>query len=285
MVPFELLKKLNVFREVPPASLDQLAKTANVQTFQKGQIICEEGKKGDGFYLIVTGSVSVEKKLSHGDESRKVVARLGTEQFFGEMAFLQNQPYSATVVAQEETVVLLLTRAALTDSDQLLTMMTGLSDRLRSPTRELITIFEVAQIIGAGLALDELSRRVIEQLGFTLGNKISIGFYQWNPYNEEYSLLNATGPAKMEFAVAYEPVRPVSPQSGTILLTFIDMAGKREGLLAYHAPTETTFSSSEKQMIETVAAVLAPALSSVRLRDEEMARQKLQRSKQQGNYI
>lgn len=285
MVPIELIKKLKVFREVPVSGLDQLAKNATSQTFQTGQVVCEEGQKGEGFFLIVTGLVNVEKKLFQGDASRKVVAKLGPEQFFGEMAFLQNQPYSATVVAQEETLVLTLTRAAFKDADQLLTMMTGLSDRLRSTTRELITLFEVAQIIGAGYPLDKLSQRVIEQLGFTLDNSISIGFYQWNPFNEEYRLLNAMGPAKSQFELTYEPATPWEVKNGSLFLSQIDMSGQHEGLLIYHVPPETTFSSSEKQMIETVAAVLAPALASARFREEDAARQKLQRSKEQGHYL
>jgi CRP-like cAMP-binding protein len=294
MVSLDLLKKLSLFREVPPVALEQLARNAEVQSYKKGDILCEEGQKGEGFYLIVSGSATVEKKLFHGDNSRKVVARLGPEQFFGEMAFLQNQPYSATVVAQEDTVILTLSRTGLNDMankepkvalDQVLTMMTGLSDRLRSTTRELITIFEVARVLGEGLPLDGLASKVIEQLSLNLAGDISIGFYQWNPFNDEYTLVRAVGPQKKEFVAAFEPSRPITPKSGYYLFSQIDMSDKREGLLLYHADEGTTFSSGEKQMIETVAAVLAPALASARLREEEAARQKLQRSKQQGNYL
>ena len=73
MVGVELLKKLKVFREVPAAALDQLARNADSETFQAGQEICQEGTQGEGFFLVVTGAVTVEKKLFHGDNSRKVV--------------------------------------------------------------------------------------------------------------------------------------------------------------------------------------------------------------------
>ena len=65
MVAVDLIKGLKVFRDVPESALEKLARSVDSETFQKGDVICEEGKKGEGFYMVLSGSVAVEKKLVH----------------------------------------------------------------------------------------------------------------------------------------------------------------------------------------------------------------------------
>lgn len=284
MIPVERIKKLSVFQDVPAAALERLAANSTLKSFQPGEEICGEGEKGEGLFVVVSGLVTVDKNLFHGDKTKKTVARLGPGQFFGEMAFLQNQPYSATVSAHEPSDVLVMSRAALNDVEHFRTIMTGLSDRLRATTRELVTVFEVARVVGLGLTSEELSKQVVDQLSQNLSPKISIAFYKWNPFNDEYTLLSKAGTNQGEFPGVWEPAQALTAKKGFFLFSPIDVSGKREGLLLYHAEAGIEFSSGEKQMIETLSAVLAPALTSARFREEEMALQRFKRSKQEETY-
>ncbi|HZY94501.1 MAG TPA: cyclic nucleotide-binding domain-containing protein [Candidatus Bathyarchaeia archaeon] len=64
------------------------------RSYDKGEVIEKEGGFAVAFYLITNGSVEVRK-------AEKLVSKLGPRQFFGEMALIDKQPRSATVVSAE----------------------------------------------------------------------------------------------------------------------------------------------------------------------------------------
>jgi CRP/FNR family transcriptional regulator, cyclic AMP receptor protein len=75
-------------------SLDEISVDA-------GEVLCEEGTTGHEFFLIVNGTASVRRK------GRKV-ATLGPGKWFGELALLDRQPRSATIVAETDMDLLVL---------------------------------------------------------------------------------------------------------------------------------------------------------------------------------
>lgn len=72
-------------------------------TAPAGRVLCEEGTIGREFFFIVDGRASVRRN------GRKV-ALLGPGDYFGELALLDRQPRSATVVADTDMVLLNLTQ-------------------------------------------------------------------------------------------------------------------------------------------------------------------------------
>jgi CRP-like cAMP-binding protein len=68
----------------------------------EGTVLCEEGKRGSEFFLILEGEVVVEK---NGTE----ITRLKNGDFFGELALLDHEPRSATVRATTPCKLLVLT--------------------------------------------------------------------------------------------------------------------------------------------------------------------------------
>lgn len=289
MVPVESLKKFKIFQDAPMSQLEKLSKDMSEKSFSQGDVICKEDEAGGALYLISSGSVAVEKKAFQEEEGSKVVARLEMGEFFGEMAFLQGVPHSATVVAQEPTTILMFSRAALdelmkknpkTALEQVLTVSMGLSNRLRSTTRELVTVYETARAVGSALSIDELAKRVLGQLSLDLGPNASMAFYRWNIFNDEYALVFGLGHKKGAFPPTLEPSAELSFEKGQLLVSRIDMLNEREGLCIYYSQTPDAFLSGERQMMETVSAVLAPALAATRHREEEASRAMLQRGKQ-----
>jgi CRP-like cAMP-binding protein len=71
--------------------------------FGKGEHIIEQGEKGNTFYLVGRGELSVR---TGGVE----VSRLSRGNYFGEMSLLTGEPRTATVVALTDVVLLELGR-------------------------------------------------------------------------------------------------------------------------------------------------------------------------------
>jgi CRP/FNR family transcriptional regulator, cyclic AMP receptor protein len=76
----------------------------NVKHFEPGDIVFKEGEKGDLMYVLLEGSVELKKKVERGETVLKVVDT--PNDFFGEMALLDERPRSATAIASKKTKVL-----------------------------------------------------------------------------------------------------------------------------------------------------------------------------------
>ncbi|MBI4824036.1 MAG: cyclic nucleotide-binding domain-containing protein [Nitrospirae bacterium] len=76
-----------------------------VRAFKKGDTIIGEGDPGREMFIIQSGSVDVFKGEGEG---RIHLATLQRGDFFGEMSILENVRRSATVIAREETSLLVL---------------------------------------------------------------------------------------------------------------------------------------------------------------------------------
>ncbi|MES2965489.1 MAG: cyclic nucleotide-binding domain-containing protein [Bdellovibrionota bacterium] len=95
-----LLQNVYVFKELTPKELETVAAVAQVESFNSGDEIFTQGDSAVSFFVIKFGSV----KIKHtGKEDSVDVATLGTGSHFGEMAFVDGEKRSATVVAIERT--------------------------------------------------------------------------------------------------------------------------------------------------------------------------------------
>ena len=83
-------------------------------TYDKGARIIKQGDRGNEFFIILRGKVSVEKEEPDG--SRKFLINLESGDFFGEQALLSNERRNATCIAKTDTVTCLtLKRSAFDD--------------------------------------------------------------------------------------------------------------------------------------------------------------------------
>jgi len=82
-------------------------KIASYETFQDGQVIFEEGSNGDWIYVVEEGEVEISKNVGG---QRIVVETLDESDVFGEMAYIDKEPRSATATAKGTTVVGIIDR-------------------------------------------------------------------------------------------------------------------------------------------------------------------------------
>lgn len=86
-----VLARLPLFANVSKRHLRRVAALAEIREFEPGDTIVEKGDAPDGFYLILGGRAKVV--------ARPQARPLKTGDYFGEMALLDGEPRSATVVA------------------------------------------------------------------------------------------------------------------------------------------------------------------------------------------
>ncbi len=78
--------------------------------FSKGDVLFEEGARGDEAYIIRHGYVTIVKK--DGERTVELAAR-GPGEIVGEMALIDDAPRSASLIAKTDVEVELLTRKEL----------------------------------------------------------------------------------------------------------------------------------------------------------------------------
>ena len=122
------LRRVPIFRGLAKATLLEVARRVTEVAHPAGTTLVREGDPGDALCIIVEGTVEVIK------DGRSVAQMVGGD-FFGEISLIDGKPRSATVVAVEDTVPLML-RA--TDFQELLNIplvaraaLESLAQRLR----------------------------------------------------------------------------------------------------------------------------------------------------------
>lgn len=98
-----LLKSIDLFSQIPGEDLSQIAQITDQVQFEEGDEIFHEGDPGDSLYLVIEGRIRVHRG---GVE----VAVLGERQVFGEMALLDSEPRSASVLAVTDLTLLKIAR-------------------------------------------------------------------------------------------------------------------------------------------------------------------------------
>jgi hypothetical protein len=96
-----ILKTVNIFTTVPDDTLAAVAAVLEEVEVGADMPIFHKGDLGQAMYVIVAGSVRVHD----GDQ---IINQLGVYDVFGEMALLDAEPRSASVSAQEDTLLMRL---------------------------------------------------------------------------------------------------------------------------------------------------------------------------------
>lgn len=105
-----VLKVTPVFRKLAPQDLHTIAREAVVRHYDKGEVIFEQEAPSDAFYTIATGRVKIFKMLPTGKDM--ILEIFGPGDPLGAVAAYDGRPFPASAVALEDTVCIVIPRAA-----------------------------------------------------------------------------------------------------------------------------------------------------------------------------
>ncbi len=141
-----ILSNLDLIRRVPLFSLLTEAQAGSIadavvkRRYRRGEKIVEQGRKSNALFLMLTGRARVVATDARGREV--ILATLRPGDHIGEMSLIDNEPHSASVMAEVQTDVLELARHDFArclpeNSSMAYAVMRGLVQRLRSADRKI----------------------------------------------------------------------------------------------------------------------------------------------------
>jgi CRP-like cAMP-binding protein len=99
----ELLKKVPLFNSCTRRDLVLIARASDEIDFKPGRELIREGASGKEFFVIVDGTVDIER-------GGKKIDELGPGDWFGEAALLTDKPRNATVTTTSDVQAVVLTK-------------------------------------------------------------------------------------------------------------------------------------------------------------------------------
>lgn len=132
----DALADIPLFSSLSNKERQELARHVDELPIKSGAVLTKQGDPGDAFYLIVEGKADV---IKNGTK----IARLGPGDAVGEMALLDGEPRSATVMMTTDGTILTMPRrefkAVLHDIPGIGSkMLVALSLRLREANSKLV---------------------------------------------------------------------------------------------------------------------------------------------------
>ena len=146
------------------------------RTFAEGETVFAEGSRGDEMFVLMSGEVEIKKRVGSGQRLLKVVNQ--PNEFFGEMALVDNSPRSASAIASAESTLLVVDQAIFermvtTNGQFALKIIKTLSDRIRSSNMEISDLIDTSPRDRFVLGMVDYALKHGEKL-YNKGYKINI---------------------------------------------------------------------------------------------------------------
>lgn len=163
-----MLKNIDLFADLTDSAADALLRCAKQHKYPKNSIIVTEGDTQSNFYIVVSGSLKV---FVNGDDGRQVVLNwLGPGDYFGELALIDGDPRSASVITLSPTTLQVISQQ---DFQQFITadqaasfaMMKAMARRIRILTS---SVRDLALLDVYGRVANLLQQRAALQTNHTL---------------------------------------------------------------------------------------------------------------------
>jgi len=103
-----LLRSHPLFRDLPPAAIEQLAHYMTKRTFPRGAEIFAKGDPGTGLMGVLSGSVKISVRMGDGRDLVLNIAQEG--EIFGDMALLDGRSRSADASAMTDCELVVMER-------------------------------------------------------------------------------------------------------------------------------------------------------------------------------
>ncbi|MBI5555917.1 MAG: cyclic nucleotide-binding domain-containing protein [Elusimicrobia bacterium] len=94
----DFFSKVNIFNGLSRFAVGKLVTAMYSRKYEAAEIICPEQELGKALFIIMSGEVAITRQSGTRRED-KIISRLKSGDFFGEMALLEEKPRSATATA------------------------------------------------------------------------------------------------------------------------------------------------------------------------------------------
>jgi CRP/FNR family cyclic AMP-dependent transcriptional regulator len=102
------LEKIELFSGLPEAQIARLADHVRQRVYPAGTVVVNEGDEAHGMFIVDSGALKVFVTEENGKEV--TLALLGNDDYFGELALLDDAPRSASVITVERSTLLQISR-------------------------------------------------------------------------------------------------------------------------------------------------------------------------------
>lgn len=139
----------------------------SVRLYEAGDTIFREGERGDLMYVLLEGAVDLKKRVDRGETVLKVVST--PNEFFGEMALIDQGPRSASAVASTRTKLLAVDGPTfesmiLANAKFALKIIKVLSDRIRHSNVHISELIETVPRERIAFGMADFARRHGERI-------------------------------------------------------------------------------------------------------------------------
>ncbi len=178
----ELIRRVPLFSMLTAGQGESVAAAVVKRRFKRGEPIVEQGKQSNALSIILTGRARVIATDARGREV--ILATMRPGDYVGEMSLIDNEPHSATVMAEIQTDALILGRTEFArclpeNSSMAYAVMKGLVQRLRHADRKIESLalmdvygrvaralleFSVVDSDGNAIIRDKVSRQDLAKM-------------------------------------------------------------------------------------------------------------------------
>ncbi len=101
-----IIARISLFSMLTKRDIKRIAKRAQLHSYKKGDVIIREGERDGRVFILIEGQVEVI--ISLGTDKERKVGMFGPDNYFGEMAVLDDYVRTASIVAVRDTHTLSL---------------------------------------------------------------------------------------------------------------------------------------------------------------------------------
>ena len=149
----EKLKKIPFLNEIKENDdyMARLLGIIKIRRYPQGKYVIREGEIGSELFIVYKGGVEIRKRTRAGDDYTVIVLKAEDNAFFGEMALIDDDKRSATVLTLENSIFLVISKEdfitlgnefpaiGLPVTRAISRILAG---RLRKTTQDMLTIFD-----------------------------------------------------------------------------------------------------------------------------------------------
>jgi CRP-like cAMP-binding protein len=99
-----ILRNVELFRDISEDDYKKIAAIGSIRKHKKGDMIFTENSKGEELFIVLSGSIAINKNVAGG--RKRNLGNLRSGEVFGEISLFDAEPRSADAEAIEDTEVI-----------------------------------------------------------------------------------------------------------------------------------------------------------------------------------